>query len=271
MTDLTSAKVLADSINQSGFRLTTLEVTFPRFILAEFNTHRVFSRNSASSRAIPLAKQIEKVEREPFVPGQFPINRSGMQADAYFYPGDNGYDRSLDIWITASQRAVEQARRFLDLGIHKQIASRILEPFMWHTVIVSSTEWENFFNLRISAMAQPEIDAVATAMRWQLDHSNPKMIRHGWHLPLTGFEGDEDLTVEELCKVSAARCARVSYLTHDGQRDTEADIVLYDRLVYSKHFSPLEHVATPMTWTETQKGNFTSWKQLRHVVDKEQL
>jgi thymidylate synthase ThyX len=296
------AKVLADSVSPAGHRLTTLEATFPRFILAEFNTHRVFSRNSASSRAIPVAKQLRRVLDDPYVPIEFGSNKPGMQAG----PALTGASRDAAEaeWLKARDDAVrhvlglitspENVAGFADLheclaaaegslkeppgewlNVHKQVANRLLEPFMWHTVIVSSTTWENFFNLRCHPDAQPEIRLVATKMRDSLERSVPTRLEPGeWHLPLVGeAEREEVSSADELAKISIGRCARVSYLTHAGSRDLSADVALYDRLLESGHMSPLEHVSRPMTPAELQEGewsgNFQGWIAHRKLIPGE--
>ena len=261
------AKVLKDSVNQWGNRLTTLEVEFPRIILSEFNTHRVFSRNSASSRAIPTAKLLERVENDPFMPEKFPVNQPGMSATEYIGPGDEMYSWCKTQWLIAKDNAINSAKALLALGVHKQIANRLLEPFMYHTVIVSSTEWQNFWDLRISEFAQPEIRATAEAMKAAINASEPEIrLNDEWHLPLTGFEGDDKLTEEQLIKVSVARCARVSYLTHDGIRDTDKDIAMFDSLAANWHLSPFEHVAQP-TKGKYSEANFKGWTQARWFVE----
>jgi thymidylate synthase ThyX len=261
-----AAKVLADSVSPCGVRLTTLQVTFPRIVLAEFNTHRMLSRNSASSRAIPVEKRIAEVEADPFVPVEkriaeveadpfvpeaFGMNRPGMQAGAAVDPAMQAMSRAA--WREACRRAVDGARTLVEAGVHKQWANRLLEPFAWHTVIVTATEWENFFALRCNEMAQPEIRRAAEMMRDAMAASAPRKMGIGeWHLPLFGYDedgltfNDNDpgaLPMSEAIKVSVARCARVSYLTHDGRRDVDADLALYDRLLSSGHMSPFEHVA----------------------------
>ena len=292
------AKVLADSISPAGRRLTTLEATFPRFVLAEFNTHRVFSRNSASSRAIPIFKQLRRVLEDPYVPIEFGANQPGMQAGAPLEGGarlaaegewlgarDDAVRRVLalvagpdelapDEGLPASLARIEQTykgeQRPADwLNVHKQVANRLLEPFMWHTVIVTATEWDNFFNLRCHADAQPEIRRVATAMRDARQASQPAELGDDeWHLPLVRPEDREQVdSLADLLKVSAGRCARVSYLTHAGKRDLAADIELHDRLLESGHMSPLEHPARP---TEDEWcGNFRGWRPYRKDVPGE--
>lgn len=266
--DLTAARVLADSINPHGHRLTTLEVTFPRFILAEFNTHRVFSRNSASSRAIPMRRQIETVEQHPFVPARFPVNEPGMSAKAYWMPGDSEFDALVQVWLRARDHALATAREFAEHGVHKQIGNRVLEPFMWHTAIVSSTTWSNFFELRISTFAQPEIRRTAELMRDALDASTPALVATGgWHLPLV-FPGDRDtVSALDLPKISAARCAAVSYNRHT-ECDATKELARYELLSTNGHLSPLEHPARSAGSAHVRCANYTGWQQARFFVEQ---
>ena len=268
-----SAKVICDSINEQGNRLTTLEIKMHRFVLAEFNTHRVFSRNSASSRAIPVEKQIKKVLEDPAIPLSWGRNKKGMQAEEELNERDKEF--ALNIWLAARDSAIHDAQQLMKLGVHKQITNRLLEPFQWHTAIVSATEWDNFFKQRCSTLAQPEIQAVAYAMRNAINLSIPNVVNVGdWHLPLIdlkidayGFGVHSDW-VETLKKASVARCARVSYLTHLGVRSIDEDLNMYDKLKNADpaHKSPFEHVATPEDNESFAKGNFKGWKQLRHIV-----
>ena len=282
------AKIVADSVSEVGDRLTTMEVTFPRMVLAEFNTHRVFSRNSASSRAIPVEKQLQRIMDDPFIPVWWGRNQSGMQANHELVGHD--LEQAKFQWLAARDSAVGHVQRLLELGLHKQITNRLLEPFMWHTVIVTATEWSNFFALRANPMAQPEIRVIAEMMRDVYGESEPVLVRDGeWHLPLIQPEerdGKFEFS-EEARKISAARCARVSYLTHDGKRDLEADLKLFDRLAGAGHMSPFEHVATPAWHIEygpegfsgfvprskynisEWHGNFRGWKQLRKFLPNE--
>lgn len=142
-----SAKVVADSKNEFGDRITTMVITFPRMILAEFNTHRMFSRNSASSRAIPFNKMVKSVEENPFVPIAWQKDHSGMQGTEYFTRKED-IDACESLWLHAKRSSIATAKSMNNEAITKQLANRLLEPFMWHTVIVTSTEWENFFALR---------------------------------------------------------------------------------------------------------------------------
>ncbi|GGI06570.1 FAD-dependent thymidylate synthase [Egicoccus halophilus] len=261
------AEVVRDSVSPAGVRLTTVEVTLHRFVLAELNTHRAFSRNSASSRAIPVQRQLDTVLHDPAVPVEFGANQRGMQAGPPLTGEER--ERAEAGWLAARDAAVAAARDLLDLGVHKQVANRLLEPFLWQTVIVTATDWDGFWQQRCSPLAQPEIRAAAEAMRAAFAASTPVELAVGdWHTPYVRAE-DGDLDVETRKRVSAARCARVSYLTHDGRRDLAADEQLYERLVTAEppHWSPLEHVATPADGDGPVRGNLRGWRQLRHVVE----
>lgn len=271
--------VLCDSI-ANGVRLTTLQVNMPRFILAEFNTHRMLSRNSASSRAIPVEKRIAAVTSDPFVPEAFQANQRGMQAGDALDP--IAQEHARHIWLRAAAQAAARAKELADVGVHKQWANRLIEPYAWHTVICTATEWENFFNLRIHPAAQPEIQVVAKTMKDAMDASTPVLRMPGeWHTP---FITDEDIeeacynpacTVDEvfLAKLSVARCARVSYLTHDtNKRDTAADVALHDKLLTSGHMSPFEHVACVVDEPGEFCGNFRKpWIQYRKMLPGEEV
>jgi thymidylate synthase ThyX len=258
------ARVLLDSVSPLGVRLITLEVTFPRFVLAEFNTHRQFSRNSASSRAIPSSKLIERIERDPVIPLEWGRNKAGMSASERL--SDQEACAAARIWLRARDDAVAYARQLQALNVHKQELNRILEPFLWHTVIVTATEWENFFELRCSENAQPEIREAAVRMREAIGASRPRDVGYGqWHTPL--IQDDEyALPAQTRCQISAARCARVSYLTHEGKREIEKDLELYERLKRDRHLSPFEHVATPASDSGFH-ANFRGWVQMRSEVE----
>ena len=296
------ANVLKDSISERGDRLTSLEVVFPRFILAEFNTHRMLSRNSASSRAIPVEKQLAKILDDPFVPEYWGVNQAGMQASEEL--SDTEKEDARNQWLLQRDMAVlgatamiggpgklkneilqsriaqldstygyEMSHRQLRQPLHKQLANRILEPYMWHTAIVTATDWDNFFALRAHPDAQPEIRMTAEGMRTAMDQSTPTELTSGeYHLPLIQ-EDELELPIQKLIKVAVGRCARVSYLTHEGKRDPEKDIELSERLSLSGHMSPMEHVATPMSDEQYAAGpylgNFRGWVQHRKTIPNE--
>lgn len=261
------AKVIADSIGPKSRRLTTLQLKYPRFIHAEFMTHRHFSRNASSSRAIPVEKQIEMLLEDTAMPIHWGMNQSGMQAeketDAWVkIPGKDVSYTATEAWLEARDRAVAVARGYVAAGYHKQVVNRILEPFSHISVVCTSSQYDNFFSLRRHKDAQPEIKALADAMHAAMAASTPRMLSNGeWHLPyVTDKEreyadsaenvqySDVPISHDDLIKASVARCARVSYLTHDGKKPSmEADLKLYDRLVgmVPLHASPAEHQATP--------------------------
>jgi hypothetical protein len=267
-------KVLADSLSaSSSSRLTTLMMTYPRITHSEHLGHRMFSFNAASSRAIPVEKFIKQVEEDPFVPIHWGAAQKGMQA--YEVLDWEAAKRCECEWLLARRGAVRTVRDMLACGLHKQIANRLLEPWMWTTVICTGTDgaWNNFFALRCHPEAEPHIQKLAYMTRDVMRASWPKILEVGdWHLPLTGFPGDEALSKDDLIKVSAGRCARVSYLTAEGTRDVSQDIALHDRLVSSKHFSPTEHQA--MCGVEdsffSNGGNFgQGWIQYRKTLQGE--
>lgn len=140
------AEIIADSKNEFGERITTMVVNFPRFILAELNTHRAFSRNSASSRAIPFEKMLKMVQENPFIPIAWQKDHKGMQGTEYL--SGTAEQEVWDYWLQSRDEAIKYAKELNSIGVTKQLCNRLLEPFMWHKVIITSTEWENFFALR---------------------------------------------------------------------------------------------------------------------------
>lgn len=279
-----TAKVIADSLNPDGCRLTTMEWTYPRFIHSEIMTHRAISRNAASSRAVPICKMIERVTKNPVFPIHWGKNKKGMQAEE-----ELDLEQKLaaaDIWISNRNDTIRYVKCLDSIGIHKQIGNRLLEPWMWITVVASATNFENLFALRCHKDAEPHFQNLAYKIRDVYDKSTPiRMNWNDWHLPYFsrngGHEHDILEEMENWPKISAGRCARVSYLTQDGKRHPEEDIKLYERLVgsFPKHSSPLEHPAQaieigtrptemPISWNRRDWGNFDpGWLQLRkHIV-----
>jgi thymidylate synthase ThyX len=272
-----SVGILADSVGPNGVRLTTWELTYPRFVHAELMTHRLFSRNAASSRAIPTKKLMRQIRREPACPVWWGKNQSGMQAREEL----TGLRLWLvqRAWLAARWGALAVAWLLGALGFHKQIANRVLEPWMFITVIVTATEFDNWFKLRCHPDAQPEIGWVAKEMKRLYEANVPRVLQPGdWHLPLMDEHDLYHIDNSINCKVSAGRCARVSYLTHDGKRDWSADVDLAEKLMKSGHWSPFEHVAQALPAripdgpfsreTETKwSGNLRGWLQYRETVD----
>lgn len=278
MNNQTKVAVLCDSISPAGKRITTLQVRFHRFVLAEFNTHRVFSRNFSSSRAIPTATLLKQVRENPAQPVFWGKNQTGMQADVEL-EGDE-LKTVQTKWLQAAQHAADQAEQLAALGAHKQIVNRIIEPFVYVNGVVTSTEWKNWLDLRAHKDAQPEIQLLARLMESALAQSKPKLLyRDEWHLPFVNDKEQAELkhpTLADLaCKISAARCCRVSYNKVDGGVSTiDEDLKLFDKLASSQpaHMSPLEHQATPVSLDDdfNLNGNFFGWNQFRHIYINQQ-
>lgn len=253
-----AARILTDSISPDGVRLTSFELTYPRIIHAEMCRHRMHSRCVSSSRAIPIQRFIDQVENDPYIPFHWGKNQKGMQAEHELTPEEA--NRAEIVWLRARDYAVHQAKTLCDIGLHKQLTNRLLEPWMWLTEIVTATEWDNFFHLRCHPHAHPDIRKTAELMRAAMAESEPQELDYGqWHMPL--IEDGEDLMafsdydpaalpMNELPLCSIGRCARVSYLTHDGRRDVAEDIALAHRLLENGHMSPFEQSARPMTHLE---------------------
>ncbi len=274
-----TAKVVQDSVSPAGVRITTLELQYPRFIHSEFMTHRVFSRNAASSRAIPIGKMMEQVLNKPARPVHWGLNQAGMQADdemAYEQP-------AIDAWNEAAKSAVESAQKLQALGLHKQIVNRVLEPFQTMKTVVTATEWDNFFELRNHKDAQPEIQVLARIMADVMDASEPMQLQGGeWHVPYVDRVRFQDGTLqycklesrlfaeEEALMISASCCAQVSYRLLDDS--IEKAIFVYDKLVNSRpiHASPFEHQgqANAGTWAGTEfSGNLRGFTQYRKTLE----
>ena len=252
-----NVRILQDSIAiTSAARLVTFELVFPRFILAELNTHRMLSRNSASSRAIPTEKQIERVRSHPFTPLTFNKRVKGMGVGAELDP--EAAERAYKTWVAATLDAAEHAELLAVIGLDKSRANRLLEPFMWHTAIVSATEWDNFFALRNHEAARPEFRLLAEMMQDAFDASTPVMLDEGeWHLPLAlDYEKPTDGDWDRVKKISASRCARVSYDKHTDKETREATIERAERMLAGlpPHLSPFEHVARPFTQAEQDRA-----------------
>lgn len=331
-----SCKILADSITKRGHRLTSFEIILPRPVLAEYNTHCMLARNSASSRAIPVITMIRNLLKDTFVPKQFGINQPGMQS-VYFLEGSFDLE-ARRIWKRGRDRALLTAVEFLlgevradeffgvapdfddaktrellfseldkyetslkvlnsalpslsevdaeaslrlfskeqYLNVHKQIANRVIEPYLWHTVVTTATDWSNFFALRNHADAQPEIRTIAAMMQEAYESSEPKLLQAGeWHLPL--IQPDEGQLVEGdplfWPRISSARMGRVSYLTHAGVRDLAVDTGMFAKLAGSGHMSPMEHPGRAMNDEEFDKnptsGKFTGFIQFRKLLPNE--
>lgn len=269
-----NVKIITDSKSSTtGDRLTTFELTYPRFIHSELLTHRLFSRNSASSRAIPIEKLITRVEECPVMPVFWGKNQKGMQAAEEI--SEEVRSAAETLWLDARDEAIQYANNLLSMGLHKQLVNRILEPWMFITTIVTATEFENFFALRTDKAAQPEFQYLASEMKTAYENNKPNHLRDGeWHLPYVELTNATsplfvpEAARDQLLQIATARCARVSYLTHDGRRNFDEDIRLHDQLARGGHWSPFEHVAQAIGQS-ARSGNFIGWKQYRKLFENE--
>ena len=277
-----SAHMVADSVGVYAPRLSTLLLRYPLVIHAELMTHRAFSRNAASMRAIPIEKMIKATLDDPFVPVVWTKDQPGMQGHQELEGSDLRLAKS--IWVEALTSAVKQARRLTKTGAHKQVVNRLLSPFAHFTVVVSSTQWSNWDALRRHPAAEPHIQILANKIKVAMDASTPKHLNAGeWHLPFvnvtdandepTGLSGGEAL--ENGIKLSVARCASTSYKTVDGFEMTlERAMALHDKLAGSipMHASPFEHQAKALHHNATVpwNGNFApGWAQYRKSLHGE--
>jgi thymidylate synthase ThyX len=250
--------------------LYTFELEYPRFIHSEFMTHRMFSRNASSSRAVPVERTIQNILNDPWVPSDVYKNCKGMQGKDIVNEDD--YDIFCEEWQDAAFKAIEVAHKMIDNGFHKQHINRILEPFTKIKVIVTATEWNNFFDLRLSPDADPEIQHLAKAIKMAMNAVSNTYIyinAHGGRtLPYVNFDemdAIDDLRI--LTLISAARCARVSYLNHDGSKpDILKDLTLAKRLIDSGHMTPFEHQCRCLLDTGFQY-NLRDFQSARYMLD----
>lgn len=267
-------KLDTHSINANGDTISTWILTYPRYIHADFMTHRVFSRNGASSRAIPISQMLKAVIKNPACPIYWGSNGKGMQDH-----GELGKVKSWlckRVWMTARWFAVFFVWMLSVIGLHKQWANRILEPWLHMTVVMTTTELGNFINLRgPNGGAHPELHEIVAKMKHALSTSTPRMLYDGeWHIPLLTDEERKILVnsknnrnsyvvvVNQYLMVATARAARISYIKHDMIKNRSDDVALHNKLLNSKHWSPFEHCAQAQSehgWV----GNFHGWVQYR--------
>lgn len=268
-------KVIADSISKEGKRITTFELIYPRFIHAEMLRHRVFSRTVESSRAKPIKKNLDEVRINPVLPRHLTLNEPGMVGTKEitdFNKKEDIYD-SLAMLAHMTVTAIEFLEQ--EYHLHKQVLNRYLEPFLNTKEVVTSTEWDNFFTLRLAPDAEPHIQELAALMKKGLEQSIPKLVKeNGVHLPYVTEEEKSKYPINTLMKISSARCARCSYKLYDGTTNIEKDLALYEKLRKGKHLSPMEHVAIADykdydgNWANPEyHGNFVGWCQYRKYVE----
>lgn len=257
------AEVILASISENAKPLVTFRLRYPRIIHAEIMTHRVFSRNARSSRAVPVSKMVDEVSTAPFVPWHWGKNQRGMQASEecdvavtlndFIWRNEAWEETTSDhtreeAWYLAANKAVEFAQAFTDAGYHKQVVNRLLEPFMWIDVLVTACEWDNFFWLRDHEAAEPHLRDLARIMKEAMDQASFEALAPGhWHLPYIEQKDLDAHDLETCKKLSAVRCARISYASFNGQDSLEAEMKRFDLLTNDDrlHASPFEHQATP--------------------------
>ena len=261
-------KVILDSISPKGDRITTFELKYWRPLLPEMNTHRVFSRNAASSRARGFEKNLQQVITSPWFPEHWNAEQPGMQGGEEF-PDDVKAFLNEEVSLLAKEVAIKLqhmnliTKMLTGKEIHKQYLNRYLEPFMPVTQLVTATDWDNFLNLRLSAEAQPEMRDVAERIKFLLDTHRPA--KRVAHYPYITEEEYFSMNLDHIFMVSVARCARVAYRSSSEKTyNIQKDIDLYNRLLENKHMSPFEHVAYPH---EGRHANFNGWESLRETIN----
>ena len=300
------AEIISDTISPlwRENRLITMVVNFPRYILPEVNTHRVFSRNSASSRARSIRDTITQVMEDPYIP-IFTRNQKGMSgeklsgeayesAKRYWLHSRNeavkgalsllvgaGYNGSIKFWrewIDTYYEAIYNTEKSTPMipNVHKQNVNRLLEPFMWHEAIITSSYWDNFFDLRLSPQAQPEIQVLARKMKKAIDDSEP--VRSSVHIPFVDVKKGNLYSSDEIGRmmmISAARCAKISYHNTEDQKqaDDESLIAMATKLYRNGHMSPFEHQAMAtdidpmfMSMLDFSGNLYPTWAQFRHIL-----
>lgn len=307
--DFITTTPLASSITQDGKRIDSMLLRYPRMVHADFMTHRVFSRNASSSRAIPLKRMLKE---EPYIP-LFRANQPGMAAGDFLSPEDQ--EAAEAIWqdmadyIRAGVAKLGLPKEEGGLNVHKQWVNRPTEWFGYISVVVTATDWINFLGLRDESGAQDEIQALAKSMRGLLEAQTPRLLGpNDWHLPFVDLEADTDeikrlmlddvdhalallkkvdfafanltevLSIDRLLIVaSAARSARASYNDFDGTKATiDRDVGTFLKLAASQpvHASPLEHQARasrPGAFQKDREGNLAGFQQFRKFVPGERI
>lgn len=284
-----STKIIADSVNGKTLkRITTFELEYPRFIHSQLMTHRQFSRNSASSRAIPVERNLKMLEENPATPLFWGANKPGMQADEEtnaLVQTSHGNLPRMEAWLLAAESARTAAKEFAEAGYHKQIVNRLTEPFQHMKTVLTATEFGNFFYLRCDHASQPEMQVLARKMKWEMESHQPTVLGKGeWHLPYFRegcWSPLMDTSLADALAISVSCCAQVSYRRLDDDLEKAHRIV--DKLMKTPeqwHASPFEHQARCMGAHQTAtdgftavddrglcwSGNFQGWVQYRQLI-----
>lgn len=258
-------KILAGSVTEDGAKITTFELLYHRFFHSEFMTHKVISKNAASSRAIPTIKLLDLVQKQPMLPISVGKNRSGMQADEDLE--EEISNKFMEMWKDLGVKVATDVKIMQELGAHKQIVNRPLEAWLPIRVVATATDWDNFFELRDSQYAQPEFGLLARLMKEAITNYEYTLVKDNeWHLPYITIDDVhyvsnntiyKDIKWETLCALSAGRSARVSHaLGGLSTKTIDEEIAKGKELCAVEHMSPFEHQATP--WNVTRKAALSS-------------
>ncbi len=287
-------RVEADSISPDGNRIISWVVSMPTLVHYQLIRHRMFSVSVSSLRAVPVQRLTDRVGADPYIPEVWGSNQKGMQPGEELDPAQAR--ASQEDWRAALKNQLWYAGALKNRGVHKELVNKLLSPFSWTTMIITATDWKNFFQLRCHPDAQYEIRKLAEMMRSSLGNSFPRKIHPGqWHLPFISLADEECYPLDVLVKISAARSARVSYETHEGKRDLSEDLRLAKDLLDHQppHSGPWEHQATPdkeWLWKKTiiqamikehplqeherwmdnilYSANFKGWQSQRYLLEQ---
>lgn len=225
----------------------TYKLEYPRYIHSELMTHRAFSRNATSSRACPLKTTLEKLKNDRWYPAHIYQNCPGMVGKKL---AENPETFKV-YWDDARDAVIKAAESMSLFDFHKQHINRILEPFLKIKVIVTATDWDNFFNLRLAEDAEPEMRDLAMAIQLETrGHHSSEHFGACYELQdarcglpfVTQEEVDMIKDPDVLMRISGARCARISYKEYDGSDpNVMKDLELANRLLKAGHMSPFEH------------------------------
>jgi len=273
------AEVILASVAKDCPPIFTVRTRYPRPIHGEIMTHRVFGRNARSSRAVPVRTMLHEVATIPYIPWHWLRNKPGMQGTEPLTPEEE--EEAKDIWLDAAAHAMDHVERLFEpdgLNIHKQNPNRLLEPFSWIDTLITSTDWANFFWLREHHAAEPHLQDLDRLVHHAITYAQIiTRDMNEWHMPYVTYEERMTYDEETLLKISAARCARISYKPFNGEASIEAELARADLLMNDErvHASPFEHQAKPDEWNEygynqpKLHGNLTGWIQYRKLIPNE--
>jgi thymidylate synthase ThyX len=245
----------------NGTKIATLEVKVPYHTWIHLLTHRAFSRNAQSSRGIPFTRLLE---RATYIPESFPINKPGMSPENYIDKTHPDYQTLCNLWIKARTLAIETANTMYLHEVHKEIINRVIQPYCYITGIITATDWDNFIELRTASSTQEDTRKVAIRVREIIN--DMQFMNQMWHIPYVDTM-NEKMPINDSLLISAARCARVSYLNHNNEKNNhEKDMKLANQLLTDKHMSPFEHQACGY---KGKYYNLSNWLSQRFIIESE--